>query len=399
MKLYLLFTCYLLTLTTVFGDFLNEYLDDKTFGANPGPCPFDDGSCKLNLNTDALPLSIASIEFCITVTFIEVCDELQNWVKSGEAEMFNVECKDLGVEDITLEEISSNQNSVINNLSVEGIIQRCSGSARFTNVELSASFINIVVSVDADFETNPNRRGLDIDFDFILSTDDDFSSNLVNNIEIFNCNLDLELGLSLENTDFSNLELSLFDNNNGINIPILFFDNFIANILVTLVEALFGQSICGVIEQAGTLNGGELGILNLILKDLNQKYVEIKKPTFIDISQQDADFLQNPQLFGSSQEEIEKSLNLRDSNFVELISVSLNDFLGDQSVQPLRINQAINLLTEPNGKAIFDFTTFNIPIEIPINVANVSIALETLSLEDLSTISIHFQSILNQSAT
>ena len=47
------------------ADFLNDYLNDKVFGVDPGPCPEQDGGCLINLDGAEFPPEIGKVEFCL----------------------------------------------------------------------------------------------------------------------------------------------------------------------------------------------------------------------------------------------------------------------------------------------------------------------------------------------
>ena len=49
-----------MTVSTVNGDFLNQYLSDKVIGANPGPCPTYADKCTGDRAN--MPVSVQKIE-------------------------------------------------------------------------------------------------------------------------------------------------------------------------------------------------------------------------------------------------------------------------------------------------------------------------------------------------
>lgn len=373
------------------GDFLNDYLNDKVFGVNPGPCVEQDGSCLISLDSTTFPPEIGGIEFCLIKDAFIVgdlfCQNLEDWVESGTAEIWDVQCEDVGVTDISLTPGSETSQRVQNRLQVENVAQKCAGKTRLQDVVLTTSGITIELTFTGDWSTDPRNNGLDIDFDLVFFANDDssgsggFDSNLVNQAEVENCDLGIDLGLTVDNGDYEKLRVI------GFNIGVLVTDS-VTNLLLRIVEGTFGASVCAILEQAGTLSDGSLGALNSALNLLNEEYDELTEPTDVDIELLDQQFQNNPITFDSSDEELALALDLQDSNAVELVSVTLNKFLGNQDVSPLPINQAIALLTDPDGTVSFDVTGFGVSGELPLNFADAVITLEKVDIVGLDSINV-----------
>lgn len=370
------------------GDFLNDYFNDKVFGINPGPCPNAANSCDLNLDTATFPPSIANVRFCLfSISFgffgdLDLfCDELKDWVQDGDIEVFNLRCENLGVNNIALTEVSENANTVINRIDVDRLQVDCTGRMNIINLRLGSGR-GTVVNGQTDFDTDPNSRGIDLNFNLVLTAAGGFNDNLVDRAEINSCDFDVDVGLSASNVN----GLSLNPFGFGV-LSVNFLEDQILSLVFLIVEALIGGILCQVAEQAGTLENDEDGILNVVLNDLNDRYDELIEPVSITIDQDDADFSANPASFGSTNEEVGLALNLGDSNSLEFISATLNDFLGDPAVQPLRINQAINLITDPDGTFEFDVSASDLSTEFPLSFADINIKLNKASVVGLNSIS------------
>ena len=94
---------------SVGADFLNDYFNDKVFGEDPGPCPNTspgqaDG-CLIDLSTGEFPAGLGDAEFCLFDLGIfgpSGCAALEDWVESGTAEIFDMQCSNIGVSSISL---------------------------------------------------------------------------------------------------------------------------------------------------------------------------------------------------------------------------------------------------------------------------------------------------------
>ena len=111
------------------GDFLSDYLDDKTFGPNPGPC-VNRGDCDLNLDPPfSFPTGVGNIEVCLFrfsilgFGFQAFCQDVEEWVQGGFAQIWNVQCSNLGVRDIRLQSLGSSPSSELSRIVVEDALQ------------------------------------------------------------------------------------------------------------------------------------------------------------------------------------------------------------------------------------------------------------------------------------
>ena len=169
--------CWSLLLFVVHGDFLEAYLNDKVFGVDPGPCPFDeDDSCVIHLNATSFPPSIGEIEFCLLkdVPIVDslFCQDLQDWVDTGTVELWDVQCQNVGIESVALEEVSRNnevdKSSIVNAVTVTHLVQACTGMIRMTDVVLTIDNFRITLSYESEFSTSPDRDGLDVFFNLVF---------------------------------------------------------------------------------------------------------------------------------------------------------------------------------------------------------------------------------------
>lgn len=111
------------------GDFLSDYLDDKTFGPNPGPC-VNRGDCDLNLNPPfTFPTGVGNIEVCLLefsivgFGFQAFCQSVEDWVQGGFAQIWDVQCSNLGVRDIRLQSLSATPSREISRITIEDALQ------------------------------------------------------------------------------------------------------------------------------------------------------------------------------------------------------------------------------------------------------------------------------------
>ena len=395
------------------ADFFETYFNQKVFGPIPGPCP-NYGDCVGDLeNVDEFPQSIRELRICLFPPNT-LCQTVEEWVRSGTVTIWEVECEDLRVDSVAWTREALGSTSVPGRLSVNDVEQRCTGKIEFDRAVLviDAGFFDITIRITTanccsenggiiwNSENFGNDDALNIDFDLdvniinrpataVNELTTGFDDFIPNEIIVENCEMDLNLGISVLDINNAGLwdEIAVFgflDISGIAGVQI-------SNILISLLEGLFGSVICAAIEQVDylstTSNTGPFGIVNELVEEANVLYDELKEPTVVDVDAQDALFAANPTDFGVSPAELADSFRFDTSVAFELLSVTINDFLGglDDTGSPA-INQAINLLTDPDGVFEFDATGADISIEIPINVANVTVGLDALRIEGLNKI-------------
>lgn len=395
------------------ADFFQTYFNAKVFGPNPGPCP-NYGDCVGDLaNVEDFPESIRKVRICLFPPNF-LCQNVEDWVRSGTVTIWEVECEDLRVDSIVLSPTSFGTTSVPGRFSVNDVEQRCTGKIEFDRAVLviDAGFFDITIRITTrnccsanggiiwSSENFGNDDALNINFDLdfniinraatpeneLLTGFDDY---IVNELVVDNCDMALNLGLELFDVNNAGLwdEITIFG---ALDISGIAGVQ-ISNLLVLILEGLFGSVICAAIEQVDYLsqnsNSGPVGILNELVEEANVAYDELKAPTTVDVDAQDLAFRTNPTQFDVTPADLANAFRFDNSLAFELLSVTINDFLGglDDQGSPA-INQAINLLTEPDGTFSFDASDSNISIEIPINVANVTLGLDGFTVEGINQI-------------
>ena len=272
-----------------------------------------------------------------------------------------------------------------------------------------SEFLILEATATSTFTTRKNvanPNGIDVQFDVLFrQTSTTFPQDLPDQIEIIpdSCDINLAslsqgrgLGLRLALGNFGQFEkLDLYASNSpGIALPLNYIvGEGLFNVIIYIFEVLFSGVVCQIIEQGATTNSGQPGILNILLDDaLDFFYNDIKgSPDNIqDIHNtyfQNAQFSSFPAL-EKNQLELSKAIDFNSNTAFEIVTVTLNDWLGSGSPR-LVVNEAIDLLTDPDGTVVFDLVqeAIDLGVELPLYVSNVGASLEKVQASSVNTIS------------
>lgn len=122
-----IFTLCTIPITKVFGDFLDDYFGDKTFGPNPGPC-VNRGDCNVNLDPPfEWPQGIGDIEVALIDTGVGSFfkQPIKDWVQGGYLQIWNLQCSNLGVGEIDLTTTLQTSSRERSRITVNQALQVC----------------------------------------------------------------------------------------------------------------------------------------------------------------------------------------------------------------------------------------------------------------------------------
>ncbi|CAK9071830.1 Intermembrane transport protein PqiA [Durusdinium trenchii] len=382
------------------ADFFSEYLDGKTFGDDPGPCPFQDGTCAGSIQD--LPDSVKAIEVCLDEDNQGGCGEIGDVVPRGDFEIWELQCDNVRVNDIRLSHVLNGAGTKLDGtIDVTAFKLSCTGRIRIVDLELSLGGFGILTTIEGDFaldqdSTEPGVT-LELGIDFFAETGTTFSTDLPEFLRIpyEECDIDPQLGLdlTLDNGDFEALSVLL----GSLPISVSFFINILGlgpallNAIILIAEAVLGGIICQLAEEAALLEAtGDPGILNIVWTEIRDQ-VEIWAQSVgedVAFADSDANLLSK----GITQAEIDASIDLAESALVEGLSAGLNGFLGAISDSPgyvgrLVVNEFVDRVTEPDGELAFDLVELGADLEVtvPINITDVTVRLERVKLGGLSS--------------
>ena len=386
------------------ADFLNDYLNTKVFGADPGPCPNEANKCETELDPNRLNPLVANIEVCLIEDYcvleiigcvigpFTICAPIKDWIKGGHVEIWDLQCTNVGVTALNLRTLSSSSTEVVAQAFADNIQQSCNGEMYFTDVEISFGDLGAIVSGGSLFYTNSPSSGTNLDFQFILSASD-FNEEIPQEIQIPVEDCIINIG--------ANLELDVLNGNKfdkfilcigflGCNLSVAFLDaEGLTNILVAAFEAAFGGVMCDILAQSTTTLDNQPGILNIELDEFNEFFNNISQGTPDDVLAIDANPLGT---FGYlSSTDLQNSMDFSDDDLIEIVSVGLNDWLGqvDPNSGRLVVNDVIEqLLGNEDGEFNIDLVNEGIILEdtIPLQITNVTIKLTEFNIQGLDTI-------------
>eukprot|EP00924_Labyrinthula_sp_SR-Ha-C_P005309 snap_masked-scaffold_1-processed-gene-27.34-mRNA-1 protein AED:1.00 eAED:1.00 QI:0/0/0/0/1/1/3/0/2184 len=390
----------LLTSLQVKSDTITDFLDDKVFGANPGPCPTEAEKCSVDLDVSGFPQSIREINICL----IEIlgsgvfCEDIEDLVQGGTVEVWEMTCSNIGYEEVSISTELEAANLLGTEVTVDNFVQNCQGVFNLIDVTLALTitvfFIDIPVTIvlngQGDFSTDPGNSGIQLEFAFDLSTGASFEVDVPDeiNIPVDECELEVGLGLDIDVPGgvFSGLDVQITAGAFGIDIV---SPDALTNLIISLIESVVGGIICEVISEGAFLEDGTPGILNELIDEAREVLDENNNGVAGDIVSLEEDIIDNPSSFGTlTTTELENSLNYDESEVFNLISVTLNDWLGSSDGESLVINQAVELLFEDGG-FLFDFIEqeSDLSVHLPLTAADVVATLNFVELQNLNTIS------------
>ena len=422
------------------GDWFQQYLDQKVFGPNPGPCSPD--PCTGDVVN--LPQSIKDIPVCLTSQTAN-CDgdTIGNTVKSGFYSFKDVQCERVSVRSITFAHVKN-----ANSKSLDGLLDITSMKLKCTMSATLGSFTNKMVVERNGYPTGRDfsyrlefvLTDFKLEFDQTVQTDgtrvwskvyfkwDPATTFLTDTpkdirIPVEECNVtpNIKLDFALQRKQFDYLKACthLLGLNPCVTstslitgIVFSFLDwNKILNFIWTLLEGVFGRISCEVM--AGLAYYGANGSppttpgwLNLLWTDVKKQIdsAALNQPDNLRLVDTDAEQLRRlgtdlycdkgPQIYQANrcltQADLNASVDFSTSNTVEVVSVALNNWLGGPAAsnpKTLTINEVVNKLTAPAGEyATADLgsdQTYH--LEYPGGPALISVQLVGLKLTGLNT--------------
>jgi hypothetical protein len=423
------------------GDWFKQYLDQKVFGPNPGPCSPD--PCTGDIKN--LPQSIKDIPICLTSAPAD-CDgdTIGNTVKSGFYSFKDVVCEQVSVQSITFSHVKNpTAKSLDGRLDINNMKLKCSMLATLGSLSnlLVVERNNYPKGQAGSYQLSFFLKDFKLEFDQSVQADgtrvwskvyfkwDPATSFLTDTpkdirIPVEECNVtpNIKLDFALQRQRFDYLKACFHIGiggpacveSTGLITGLIFsFINWdrVLEFIWTLLAGVFGRISCEVTAGLAYYGvGGSLptqpGWLNLLWADIKKQIDEaaLNVPDNVRLVDTDAEQLRRlgtdlycdrgPQMYQANrcltQADLNASVDFSTSNTVEVVSVALNDWLGGPgTVNPntLTINEVVNKLTSPQGEyATADLAgdqTYN--LEYPGGPAVISVQLAGLKLTGLNT--------------
>ncbi|GBG34000.1 Hypothetical Protein FCC1311_102232 [Hondaea fermentalgiana] len=389
------------------ADFFADYLSDKTFGPIPGPCPgptINDDTCFGDVKD--LPESAKDIRVCLVEGFDFTCGRLGDVITSGTFTIWDLQCYDGQVADIVLDHATNTGNTEINaQVDVQNFKISCTGDVRVELLTMEAGGATLTATFEGPFTmiqpANVEGITLSLGIDFFTETGFTLNTELPETILLpyDKCDIepDLNLVLTAGEDGFEYVEICFggcFEGTGAINF---LGADFVLGTVTTVVEAVAGGIVCQIIEEAAWLEESDSpGIINEVWRMVKDQVDEWGESVGQDVQLADSDaaILATEPYSGVDATMLGDAINYRDSTVMESVSVMLNNWLGSPSVQAVYegrpvINELISLLTEPDGTFPLDLEAYDAALEVsvPLNVSDVTVRLQRLSLQGLNTLS------------
>ncbi|CAK9105156.1 Uncharacterized protein SCF082_LOCUS49023 [Durusdinium trenchii] len=397
------------------GDFLEEYLNLKTFGPFPGPCNPEE--CEGDFNN--LPQSIKDIRVCLlSDNDPDSCDKLGELVQGGTYEIWDLSCKEISVEQITFVRNPFTGRRLPGVLDVDGLRLDCTFMANIERLVLELfGFFKITLSIgngDFQFEQTASDPGtfLRSQGNFVWNNAADYLTEIPEYVEFpadqcdIQPNLGMDLDLPPEQLKYLELCFGFLGCARQSNliwgiIFRLFNWEAILNGLADILEGLIGGIICATIEQGAWLNSPERagtdvpGLLNELWFEFAADFNEAATKTADDLRLEDSD-AQQLFRYGSylNQTMLDNALDFSNSTVAELISVTANNFLGVESTDNpgnLVVNEIVALLSSPNPPGYFDTGSLvadDLSTFVEADVADVTVRLDYATVFGLDTFTV-----------
>ncbi len=390
------------------ADFLNEYLNDKTFGANPGPCPTYADKCTGDWQN--LPDSVKQIQVCLLNNNQNGCGTIGNLVKAGRYEIWALQCSKIAIGDISLAPTLQSLTQLQSAISVKQFKLGCNFMVNLFDLTLEIGglfrVITSVLNTQLSFPYQGYAGAVDagLQLNLLTSPGQKFDSELPGKVTLpaSQCKIGVNLGLNLRLDQIDNLQLcaSIFGTfqcatviSSGkslsgliINALLALFNiDAIISAIVRVLEAVIGGIVCSVIEQLAVLKDGSNGAINVFLtqaKTTVDKYAADGAALVLSPAAEDA----QAQKYAKSAAEVAASTDFGASTVAEAVSVALNGWLGAKSTTPgfngLVFNELVNAVTEPDGYAALDLVAAGLAPQatLPLNVTDLTVRLNSFAL-------------------
>jgi len=388
------------------GSFINDFTNGLEFFLEP--CGNSLGEACVG-DWDDVPPEVRSIEICLFEGdggpgFI--CDDIGNLVTGGIFSIWSTSCEDIFVEGIGVDHTVNPADDLIESMvSVNPLKVSCTGQVRVQDLVLEIGFWEVTITFQGPFalEQGPGSGvdgiSLDLGIDFYAPPGENFANEIVDEVRIpfEKCDLSTDLGLQLQanQNQFENIFIDgpIFDYSGTAALNLIGADNVLL-LIATLAEAILGYLTCQILEEAAIFEDtGEPGYLNILLSDFTSYINELASAQGQDVAFSDTDvyLLGTDEYSGLTATELNNAFDFSNSSIFEVISVTLNDFLGslDQETNSLVVNDLINSLTEPDGEIAIDVEDFlGAPVDVlvPGGVFNLTVTVNSVSLKGLNMI-------------
>jgi len=425
----------LASLVVVKGDYFSEYLFDKTFGGNPGPCTEDD-QCIGDFQN--LPESVKKSPACFGSSGdTSKCGTLEELVKSGTYKIWDLRCEAVALGSSTAThtvnenfsfEFPPGTGSVARDvikadITVNDMRLKCQFLLSFDNlvIELFDIFRIEISADDVDSttdSTNPSEAGTKLVNTgyFIWDAADDYRDTLPNYVSfpVDQCTIVPNFGLTLDMPNSRPRKLKLCawlfgafrcaDKDNfywGLILNLFNWSSIVSGI-ANIIEGIIGNIACSIIAESGWLTQtDEPGYLNQLWDTIQADVIEIgaSQPEDIDVSDSEAKMIEiavNEMKYVESEfiALLANTTNLQNSSSAELISVGLNNWLGQPSRDPdyvgrLTVNEIIDsVLGNSQGLAQYDLSDMGIAptLDVELSMTKATFTLNTVQLIGLNTI-------------
>ncbi|GBG32336.1 Hypothetical Protein FCC1311_085612 [Hondaea fermentalgiana] len=388
------------------ADFLADYLDDKTFGIEPGPCPGptkNDDVC--TGDWENLPPLAKEMEICLGDG---ICGKLGDLIESGVFTVWQLQCKNLEIADITMSHLVQDSDRLLSgSVSVEDIRMTCTGWIRIEDLKITLEGIGVIVTFEGEFTLDQSTlaEGISLDLGLEFRTDPSESLNeeLPEELTIpyDQCLLEPNLGLELVSGSDGIEDLIVCLNTwCPVNFGLILgpgFTDIILALIIDVAEAVVSGIVCQLAEEAAVLGEtGEPGPLGDALLQIKDQVDEwgLSEGQDVNLADLDASILATSPYTQVTQTELDNAIDFNASAAVEAVAVALNGWLGAPSDQPQYaprpvVNELIDLVTDPAGSLAIDLVDLDAALEIsiPLNVTNATVRLEYVQVVGLSTIS------------
>jgi len=387
------------------GQFILEpYFDQKVFGESPGPCT-KGSPCKGSI-TD-VPASVKNTIVCVDDER-ERCGRFGDVYKRGSFEIWDLRCERVQIGPAQLKNVERSVEETVPILSGELLINfgmKCSFMADVIDFYLDHQDFSVkgtVTDSKLEFDTTSSSSGrstLESKFLFKYEIGDTIDTGVPQIISIpeeeclVTPNLDIKTKLTADQFDF--LEMCA----PWLGIEWCATSNFFTNIIFSLfnwsaitdgyfagMDAVFGSMVCAILSRSTIEDGIIVSAWNSVRDELLES--SDAKPD--DLLLEDSDdrlLVRFPDEL--TQEKLDNCIDFSTSTTVDLLSASLNNYLGGPTrtdSSNLVVNELVESLTDPPGHfSIEDIVSSDFQTSFNTDWSRVSFKVDSFNFEGLNT--------------
>ncbi|GBG33998.1 Hypothetical Protein FCC1311_102212 [Hondaea fermentalgiana] len=402
------------------ADVLAEYLNDKTFGPIPGPCPGPtkyDEVCAGDVSD--IRQSTNDSEDCIAEGEEETCGTIGSYVTEGEFTIWDLQCKDLQIADVQVTHVVMNGDKLLRaNVDVRNFKMSCTGMVRVEDLTME---IEDVIKAKCTFEgpftmiQTPQFDGVSLRLEINFETESvtTLNADLPAQVRIpyDQCDIEPELNLQLSGIDgFESTEVCIFygwgswlSDDFGCSTSFTSFINYlgadnILELVATTAEGYLGGVLCQMIEDAAYVEDtGENGPLNDVWAEIKAQVDEWGLAKGLNVATADTNsyLLSTSQYSGITSQELNDAIDFTTSEVIDPVSDALNGWLSPASSRaeyegrPV-VNEVIDAFTDPAGELAINLADYDaeMEVQIPLNVSDVTMILRSAKIQGLNSISV-----------